>query len=133
MPGTAGIPERSLEEQTMKAKNAPRDPSSSRTSSVATALSRTGGFLRTQLWIWPRMAALVLGFVGLWLRVKMEGAMQQQIRDNLQTILHASGETPARAALRAIGQSGVPRPRRTPDALPRQKPRVTPGGRPEPG
>jgi eukaryotic-like serine/threonine-protein kinase len=68
------------------------DPSSSRTSSVATALSRTGGFLRTQLWIWPLLAALVLGFVGFWLRVKMEGAMKQQLGGNLHTILQANAE-----------------------------------------
>ncbi len=70
----------------------PRHPSGSRSPNVATVLTRTGGFLRTQLWIWPLIAALVLGFVGLGLRVKMEAAMQQQIRDNLLTILQANAE-----------------------------------------
>ena len=53
---------------------------------------RTRGFLRTQLWVWPLVAALVLAFIGVWLRVKMEGATKQQIADTLQTILSANTE-----------------------------------------
>jgi hypothetical protein len=53
---------------------------------------RTRGFLRTQLWVWPLVAALVLVFIGGWLRVKMEGATKQQIADMLQTILNANTE-----------------------------------------
>jgi len=67
-------------------------PSQSRTSSVASVLTRTQGFLRTQLWIWPLVAALVLAFIGVWLRVKMEGATKQQIADTLRTILNANTE-----------------------------------------
>jgi tRNA A-37 threonylcarbamoyl transferase component Bud32 len=59
---------------------------------VASVLTRTQGFLRTQLWIWPLVAALVLAFLGVWLRVKMEGATKQQIADTLQTILNANTE-----------------------------------------
>jgi serine/threonine protein kinase len=55
-------------------------------------LTRTQGFLRTQLWVWPLVAAVVLGFIGVWLRVKMEGATKQQIADTLQTILNANTE-----------------------------------------
>jgi serine/threonine protein kinase len=72
----------------MKSSN----PSQSRTSSVASVLTRTRGFLRTQLWVWPLVAALVLGFIGVWLRVKMEGATKQQIAGTLQTILSANTE-----------------------------------------
>jgi tRNA A-37 threonylcarbamoyl transferase component Bud32 len=68
------------------------NPSHSRTSSVASVLMRTRGFLRTQLWVWPLVAALVLVFIGVWLRVKMEGATKQQIADMLQTILNANTE-----------------------------------------
>ena len=68
------------------------NPSHSRSSSVASVLTRTQGFLRTQLWIWPLVAALVLAFIGVWLRVKMEGATKQQIADTLQTILNANVE-----------------------------------------
>jgi eukaryotic-like serine/threonine-protein kinase len=59
---------------------------------VAAVLTRSRSFLRTQLWIWPLLAALMLGFVGIELRVRMEGAMKQQIRDNLETILLANAE-----------------------------------------
>ena len=68
------------------------NPSHSRTSSVSSILMRTRGFLRTQLWVWPLVAALVLVFIGVWLRVKMEGATKQQIADMLQTILNANTE-----------------------------------------
>ena len=68
------------------------NPSHSRTSSVASVLMRTRGFLRTQLWVWPLVAAVVLAFIGVWLRVKMEGATKQQIADMLQTILNANTE-----------------------------------------
>ena len=70
----------------------PSNPSHSRSSSVASVLTRTQGFLRTQLWVWPLVAALVLVFLGVWLRVKMEGATKQQIADTLQTILNANTE-----------------------------------------
>src|ERR1035441_6890123 len=68
------------------------NPSHSRTSSVASVLMLTRWFLRTQLWVWPLVAALVLVFIGFWLRVKMEGATKQQIADMLQTILNANNE-----------------------------------------
>ena len=67
-------------------------PSHSRTSSVASVLMLTRWFLRTQLWVWPLVAAVVLAFLGVWLRVKMEGATKQQITDTLQTILNANTE-----------------------------------------
>jgi hypothetical protein len=44
------------------------------------------------LWVWPLVAAVVLAFLGVWLRVKMEGATKQQIADTLQTILNANTE-----------------------------------------
>jgi hypothetical protein len=68
------------------------NPSHSRTSSVASVLLFTRGFFKTQLWVWPLVAALILGVIGVWLRVKMEGATKQQIADMLQTILNANTE-----------------------------------------
>jgi tRNA A-37 threonylcarbamoyl transferase component Bud32 len=68
------------------------NPSHSRTSSVASVLLFTRGFFKTQLWVWPLVAALILGIIGVWLRVKMEGATKQQIADMLQTILNANTE-----------------------------------------
>jgi hypothetical protein len=64
----------------------------SRTSSVASVLLLTRGFLRTQLWVWPLVAAVALAFIGGWLRVKMESAVKQQMDDTLQTILNANTE-----------------------------------------
>jgi len=58
----------------------------------ASYLARTQGFLRTQLWIWPLVAAVLLAFVAVTLRLKMEGAMKQQIASNLQVILNANAE-----------------------------------------
>ena len=58
----------------------------------ASYLARTQGFLRTQLWIWPLVAAVLLAFVAVTLRLKMEGAMKQQITSNLQVILNANAE-----------------------------------------
>jgi hypothetical protein len=63
--------------------------SKSRSSSY---LARTQGFLRTQLWVWPLVAAVLLAFVAVTLRLKMEGAMKQQIASNLQVILNANAE-----------------------------------------
>ena len=63
--------------------------SKSRSSSY---LARTQGFLRTQLWVWPLVAAVVLAFVAVTLRLKVEGALKQQIASNLQVILNANAE-----------------------------------------
>ena len=68
------------------------NPSHSRTSSVASILLLTRGFFRTQLWVWPLVAALILTIIGVWLRGKMEDATKQQIADMLQTILNANNE-----------------------------------------
>jgi len=63
--------------------------SKSRSSSY---LARTQGFLRTQLWVWPLVAAVLLAFVAVTLRLKVEGALKQQIAANLQVILNANAE-----------------------------------------
>ena len=76
----------------MSQPNPSHSHSRSRSSSVASVLTATRGFLRTQLWVWPLVAAVVLAFLGVWLRVKMEGATKQQIADTLQTILRANTE-----------------------------------------
>ncbi len=68
------------------------NPAHSRTSSIASVLLFTRGFFRTQLWVWPLVAALILTMIGVWLRVKMEGATKQQLADMLQIILNANTE-----------------------------------------
>ncbi|HEX5400647.1 MAG TPA: serine/threonine protein kinase [Verrucomicrobiae bacterium] len=67
-------------------------PTHSRSSGVASFLARTGRFLRTQLWVWPVVAVLVLVFTSVTLRVKMENATKQQIAGTLETILNANVE-----------------------------------------
>ncbi len=45
--------------------------------------------LRKQLWIWPVIAALLLGLGGWWVNRSVETAMQQRRIDELNTILNA--------------------------------------------
>src|SRR5262245_6032858 len=68
------------------------DPKLSRSASISSVLSRTQGLLRRHLWLWPLLASVLLAFVGLWVRGRMEGAMKSQIGGNLQTILAANAE-----------------------------------------
>ena len=55
-------------------------------------LASSRSFLRTQYWIWPLVAAVILVFVGVFVRVRMEAAMKALIAGNLQTILTANTE-----------------------------------------
>jgi hypothetical protein len=58
----------------------------------SSVLARSRSFLRTQYWIWPLVAAVILVFVGVFVRLKMEGAMKAEIAGNLETILNANAE-----------------------------------------
>jgi predicted Ser/Thr protein kinase len=64
----------------------------SRATGFSSILSRTQGFLRRHLWIWPLLAAALLAFVGIWVRSSMEGAIRTQVADTLRTILTANTE-----------------------------------------
>jgi eukaryotic-like serine/threonine-protein kinase len=75
---------------TSATKPAGTDPS--RTSTGSKALARSRSFLRTQYWIWPLVAAVILVFVGVYVRRQMEAAMKTLIAANLQTILNANTE-----------------------------------------
>jgi hypothetical protein len=70
----------------------PAARTSSASGSVGSALARSRVFLRSQYWIWPLVAAVILVFVGVFVRRQMEGAMKTQIVGNLKTILHANVE-----------------------------------------
>ena len=48
--------------------------------------------MRRHLWLWPLLTAVILAFVGLWVRGRMEGAMKSQVAGNLRTILAANTE-----------------------------------------
>ena len=49
----------------------------------------TGEFLRRQLWVWPIIAAVVLGIIGWFVRGYVESALKESLAENLQTILKA--------------------------------------------
>ncbi len=68
------------------------EPGSSRSASISSILSRTQGLMRRHLWIWPLVAMIILAFVGLWIRGRMEGAIKSQLAGNLKTILAANTE-----------------------------------------
>src|SRR5882672_11961813 len=68
------------------------EPGSSRSASISSILSRTQGVMRQHLWIWPLVAMVILAFVGLWIRGRMEGAIKAQLAGNLKTILAANTE-----------------------------------------
>lgn len=69
-----------------------QDTSRSQSQSVGSILTRTQGVMRRHLWLWPLIAAVLLGFVGLWVRGRMEGAMKNQIAGTLRVILTANAE-----------------------------------------
>ncbi|QDT35723.1 serine/threonine protein kinase [Stratiformator vulcanicus] len=54
---------------------------------VVRSVTRTGSFLRTQLWVWPIIAALTLGLLGLFLRNAIEDTLSKEIGDELVTLV----------------------------------------------
>jgi len=72
--------------------NIPAARAASPSASVGSAVALSRNFLRTQYWIWPLVAAVILIFVGVFVRRQMEGAMKAQIAGNLTTILRANTE-----------------------------------------
>jgi eukaryotic-like serine/threonine-protein kinase len=70
---------------TSKAASAVR----SATRSVFHSVAVTSLLLRKQLWIWPVIAAVVLGACGWWVSRSVENAMRERRIDELNTILNA--------------------------------------------
>jgi hypothetical protein len=64
----------------------------SEVASLSGSLGKTRTFLRRQLWLWPILAALVLGAVGWWVNHSVEAAMRQELAGGLTTILNADVE-----------------------------------------
>src|SRR5262245_5141223 len=56
------------------------------------SLGATRAMLRRQLWIWPVLAALLLGGVGWWVHGSVEEAMREELAGQLTTILNADVE-----------------------------------------
>src|SRR5690242_15612030 len=61
-------------------------------SRLSGSLTATGATLRRQLWVWPIIAALLLGGVGWWVHRSVESAMRQELAGQLTTILNADVE-----------------------------------------
>ncbi len=57
-------------------------------SSVGRSVSRTGIFLKKQIWMWPIVALLFLTVLGLTIRSLLVSNMQQQLASQLQTLLN---------------------------------------------
>ncbi len=55
--------------------------------SVGRTISRTGVFLKKQLWIWPILAVVLLTALGLGVRHAIETTMENGLRSELQTLL----------------------------------------------
>src|SRR5690349_3540301 len=55
--------------------------------SVGRSITRTGVFLRKQLWIWPIIAVVLLTIIGLAVRHEIESTMAQGLQSQLQTLL----------------------------------------------
>jgi len=55
--------------------------------SVGRSISRTGLFLKKQLWIWPIIAIVLLAIIGVGIRIAIERTMKNSFRSQLQTLL----------------------------------------------
>ncbi len=58
-------------------------------SALSGSLETTRAILKRQLWVWPLVAALLLGAVGWWVRRDVEEAMRENLAGELSTILNA--------------------------------------------
>src|SRR5262245_14444975 len=56
--------------------------------SLARTASRTSVFLRTQIWIRPLIALVILAAIGFGMRRAIESTMKENLRSDLQTLLN---------------------------------------------
>ena len=59
------------------------------TASIFRSALYTGAWIRRALWIWPVIAAVLLGAIGLFLRLTMEDNLKRELAETLETILKA--------------------------------------------
>src|SRR4051794_18277112 len=59
---------------------------------LSASLGGTRAALRRQLWLWPVLAALLLGAVGWWVNRSLEMVMREELAGQLTTILNADVE-----------------------------------------
>src|SRR5262245_37948413 len=62
------------------------------TSSVGRSISRTGVFLKKQIWIWPIIAVILLSIIGLIVRQEVETTMKDDLQADLQVVLNLEAE-----------------------------------------
>lgn len=55
--------------------------------SLGRGVSRTGVFLKRQIWIWPVIATLLLSVLAFGVRLAIEATMRENLRSQLQTLL----------------------------------------------
>src|SRR3569832_1397782 len=56
-------------------------------SSVGRNISRTGVFLKRQIWVWPIIAVVLLSVIGLLVRQAIERTMRSGLESQLQTVV----------------------------------------------
>src|SRR3954470_3458036 len=56
-------------------------------SSVGRTVSRTGVFLKRQIWVWPILAVLLLSVIGLVVRRAIEKTMRDNLESQMQTVV----------------------------------------------
>jgi hypothetical protein len=56
-------------------------------SSVGRTISRTGVFLKRQIWVWPILAVILLSVIGLFVRRAIETTMRDGLKSQLQTVV----------------------------------------------
>jgi hypothetical protein len=56
--------------------------------SVGRSISRTGLFLKRQIWIWPIIAVVLLSVIGLFVRRAIETTMRESLESELQTVVN---------------------------------------------
>jgi eukaryotic-like serine/threonine-protein kinase len=60
--------------------------------SIGTAVSRTGVFLRKQIWIWPIVATLLLGTIGFFVNHAISSTMRANMQSQLESLLSVESE-----------------------------------------
>ena len=63
-----------------------------RSHTVMRSITTTGRFFKTQHWVWPLIAAILLSVIGYTTRRAVEGSMKAKLAAELQTILNADVE-----------------------------------------
>src|SRR3954464_4029505 len=55
--------------------------------SVGRSISRTGVFLKKQIWIWPILAVVLLSLIGFIVRRGIENTMRDNLQSQLQSLI----------------------------------------------